>query len=73
MMQDREQLAELLLDEVGKHHGGRFYLCGPTWPEGPVQDAIEQSFQEARAMSKETSSAVVQQLKADERYILEVY
>lgn len=63
MMQDRDQLAELMLDECGKHRGGRFYLCGPTWPEGPVQDAIEQSFQEARGMSKEESSGKVQELK----------
>lgn len=73
MMQDREMLAELLLDEVGKHRGGRFYLCGPTWPEGPVQDAIEKSFREARGMSEQESASTVQQLKEDERYILEVY
>ena len=24
--------------------GGSFYLCGPTWPEGDVEDAMSAAF-----------------------------
>jgi len=64
MNEDGKELASMLLEG-----GGSFYLCGPTWPEGPVQDAMEAAF----ATSGRDGGEVVQAMKEDERYILEVY
>lgn len=66
-----------LMEEDGKQlcdhlhtQGGSFYLCGPTWPEGPVQDAMESAFASHAGVD---GAATVQHLKESERYILEVY
>ena len=51
--------------------GGSFYLCGPTWPEGDVEDAMSAAFAEGRADAE--GRAVVKAMKAQRRYVLEVY
>lgn len=52
---------------------GSFYLCGPTWPAGDVQDAIESAFCQVGKMSPGKAADLVKQMKEQERYILEVY
>jgi len=73
MQQDASQLAQYLSDTSGKYQGGAFYLCGPTWPEGPVQNAIESAFVASAGLTKDQSKERIQQLKDAERYVLEVY
>ena len=51
--------------------GGSFFLCGPTWPEGDVEDEMSAAFAEGRADAE--GRAVVRALKAQRRYVLEVY
>ncbi|KAA0170188.1 hypothetical protein FNF28_01609 [Cafeteria roenbergensis] len=65
MEQDGADLARWLHSQAGS-----FYLCGPTWPEGPVQDAMEAAFS---AHAGVDGAAEVRRLKDAERYILEVY
>lgn len=63
------------LNYVYKYLGqdeGTFYLCGPTWPAGDVQDAIESSFTQ-RGFSETEAKDAIKDLKESERYILEVY
>lgn len=51
--------------------GGAFYLCGPTWPEGDVEDAMSAAFADGRGDAE--GRAVVKAMKAQRRYVLEVY
>lgn len=68
------------IDEDGKviheylaKRPGQFYLCGPTWPCGDVQDAITAAFQRYGNMPAEKAAEEIARLKEHERYILEVY
>jgi sulfite reductase (NADPH) flavoprotein alpha-component len=68
------------IDEDGKviheylaKRPGQFYLCGPTWPCGDVQDAITAAFQRYGNMPAEKAAEEIALLKEHERYILEVY
>jgi sulfite reductase (NADPH) flavoprotein alpha-component len=68
------------IDEDGKviheylaKRPGQFYLCGPTWPCGDIQDAITAAFQRYGNMPAEKAAEEIALLKEHERYILEVY
>ena len=50
-----------------------FYLCGPTWPVPDVRDAIATGLNREAADRGEIDVELVQQLKDEGRYILEVY
>jgi sulfite reductase (NADPH) flavoprotein alpha-component len=69
-----EEDGPLLKQLLGEQQGS-FYLCGPTWPVPDVRDAI------AKGMTPEKNNVpgqiidteVVEELKAQGRYVLEVY
>jgi sulfite reductase (NADPH) flavoprotein alpha-component len=65
MMNDSKLLADLLEDGV-------FYLCGPTWPVPDVYKALTTAL-ETKGKSIEQAEAYIEELKEDERYVLEVY
>jgi sulfite reductase (NADPH) flavoprotein alpha-component len=68
------QDARMLWDMLGAPGaGGAFYLCGPTWPEGDVEDAVAAAFCQFGNMDDAAARARIQQLKAEKRYVLEVY
>ena len=66
MARDAAQLRADLRDG-----GGSFYLCGPTWPEPDVEAAMSAAFAEGRDDAE--GRAVVKAMKAQRRYVLEVY
>lgn len=68
MQEHAERLYHDLVEQ-----GGSFYLCGPTWPAGDVQDAIEGAMQKLAGMAPEQAAAKVREMKDEEKYILEVY
>ncbi|GAA5983486.1 hypothetical protein JCM10908_000304 [Rhodotorula pacifica] len=65
MNEDAELLAKMLDD-------GAFYLCGPTWPVPDVYEALIKAFTGA-GKTVEEAQAHIEELKEEERYILEVY
>jgi len=66
MNQDGKLLADSLDDGV-------FYLCGPTWPVPDVYKALTEAFVAHRGKSEKEAEAYIEELKEDERYVLEVY
>ncbi|EMC99570.1 hypothetical protein BAUCODRAFT_29943 [Baudoinia panamericana UAMH 10762] len=54
---------------------GAFYLCGPTWPVPDVTAVLEEAIEtEARAEGKKAEGGkVIEKLKDQLRYVLEVY
>jgi len=68
ILEDRKIMVDFL---DGKE--GTFYLCGPTWPAGDVQDAITRAFNEVAGLSAEESQEKIKKMKKEGRYILEVY
>lgn len=71
MMQDKKMLAEML-----SGHGPNaayFYLCGPTWPVPDVFEALVGSLVEENGMERKAAEAFIEDLKEEERYVLEVY
>ena len=64
--EDGELLKRLFLEEEGY-----FYLCGPTWPVPDVRDAVAMGIDPENA--KKGNTEVVERLKDEGRYILEVY
>eukprot|EP00339_Tiarina_fusa_P000750 CAMPEP_0117081284 /NCGR_PEP_ID=MMETSP0472-20121206/57301_1 /TAXON_ID=693140 ORGANISM="Tiarina fusus, Strain LIS" /NCGR_SAMPLE_ID=MMETSP0472 /ASSEMBLY_ACC=CAM_ASM_000603 /LENGTH=938 /DNA_ID=CAMNT_0004809173 /DNA_START=153 /DNA_END=2969 /DNA_ORIENTATION=+ len=66
--EDSDLLWELLHEKKG-----HFYLCGPTWPAGDVQTAISTIFAEQGNFSTQKADKQIQQMKSQERYVLEVY
>ncbi|KAI8600292.1 hypothetical protein EDD21DRAFT_137305 [Dissophora ornata] len=70
MNEDGKLLHKYLLDS---QLSGHFYLCGPTWPAGDVKDAIVQSFMDGEACAAVDANRIVNKLKEEERYVLEVY
>ncbi|WFD31875.1 assimilatory sulfite reductase (NADPH) [Malassezia sp. CBS 17886] len=62
------QVAQLIAE--GKK--GVFTLCGPVWPVPDIQDALVAAFIE-RGWTKEQAETKLEELKEDERYVLEVY
>ncbi|KAG0004791.1 hypothetical protein BGZ80_005553, partial [Entomortierella chlamydospora] len=70
MNEDGKLLHKYLLDS---QLSGHFYLCGPTWPAGDVKDAIVQSFMDGEQCAAIDANRIVNKLKEEERYVLEVY
>ncbi|KAF8981339.1 hypothetical protein BGZ46_002952 [Entomortierella lignicola] len=70
MNEDGKLLHKYLLDA---QLNGHFYLCGPTWPAGDVKDAIVQSFMDGEECAAIDANRIVNKLKEEERYVLEVY
>jgi sulfite reductase (NADPH) flavoprotein alpha-component len=60
----------ILFDMMVKDKGA-FYLCGPTWPVPDVTDALLHAF--TKSMNLEQAHEYLEQLKNDERFVLEVY
>lgn len=54
---------------------GAFYLCGPTWPVPDVTDVLQEAIEmEAKDVGKKVNSKrVIDELKDEGRYVLEVY
>lgn len=70
----RSSIEELTEAIVTKN--GSFYLCGPTWPVPDITACLEDIMQNgARKEGKEIKDVakVVEDMKEDGRYILEVY
>jgi len=71
MGQDKELLAKSLMGK-GKD-AAYFYLCGPTWPVPDVYEALVKSFVEVGGKGREEAEKYIEELKEEERYVLEVY
>lgn len=56
--------------EPGKK--GIFTLCGPVWPVPDIHEALVSAFV-ARGLTHEQAERRMEQLKEEERYVLEVY
>jgi sulfite reductase (NADPH) flavoprotein alpha-component len=67
MGEDAEDLARMLHDEQGV-----FYLCGPTWPVSDIYEALVGAFGRFKDMDRESAGAYLEELKEEERYVLEV-
>jgi len=52
---------------------GGFYLCGPTWPCSDVREAIVNGFTRFGGLTTQDALDEIERLKAQERYVLEVY
>jgi sulfite reductase (NADPH) flavoprotein alpha-component len=68
MAEDGEALARMLAEQ-----NGVFYLCGPTWPVGDVYDTLIGSLVKYCGKEKEEAATYLEDLKEEERYVLEVY
>ena len=71
MQEDAAQLADLISATGEK--GAYFYLCGPTWPVPDVYEALVGSLESQKGMKRDQAEAFIEQLKEEERYVLEVY
>lgn len=68
MLDDAQTLAGMLQNDQGV-----FYLCGPTWPVPDVFEALVNALIQHHGMTKESAGEYLEQLKEEERYVLEVY
>ncbi|EJT52183.1 sulfite reductase (NADPH) [Trichosporon asahii var. asahii CBS 8904] len=68
MNEDKKMLAKLLLEQ-----NAYFYLCGPTWPVPDVYEALVSALVEEGGLSREKAEQYIEDMKEDERYVLEVY
>jgi sulfite reductase (NADPH) flavoprotein alpha-component len=48
-------------------------LCGPTWPVPDVYEALVSSLTEVAGLERKKAEDFIEELKEDERYVLEVY
>ena len=71
MRQDSKLLSDLLKGQ-GKD-AAYFYLCGPTWPVPDVYEALVGSLEKQQGMGRDDAEAYLDELKEQERYVLEVY
>lgn len=67
MREDGQDLARMMFRERGV-----FYLCGPTWPVPDVHEALVDALGEFEGVDAEHASAFLEELKEEERYVLEV-
>lgn len=67
MLEDSEALARMLYDDDGV-----FYLCGPTWPVPDVYEALVNAFVKYKGTTHVQAGAYLENLKEEERYVLEV-
>lgn len=68
MQEDSAMLQDWMLDKEA-----HFYLCGPTWPESDVRDAMVKAFSLNNRMTQKEATNLITEMKEDERYILELY
>lgn len=70
MRQSLDDIRQAYLKEEGS-----FYLCGPTWPVPDVTAVLQEAIEKDAKYSgkKVDSRKEIEQLKEDQRYILEVY
>jgi sulfite reductase (NADPH) flavoprotein alpha-component len=72
MLQDGEMLALMLGKNGTAPHKGVFYLCGPTWPVPDVFEALTGALVQYDGMTKAGAGDYLEELKEEERYVLEV-
>merc|ERR1712054_86401 len=68
IQEDSELLADLLLNREA-----HFYLCGPTWPVPDVRDALVSSFAKHLHATDADAGTLLERVKQEGRYVLEVY
>ncbi|WFD35186.1 assimilatory sulfite reductase (NADPH) [Malassezia cuniculi] len=61
-----------LADNADEGKKGIFTLCGPVWPVPDIHEALVSAFV-ARGLTHEQAEERMEQLKEEERYVLEVY
>jgi len=71
MLQDGKMLSDLLKGEGEK--AAYFYLCGPTWPVPDVFEALVGALGQFGGMERQVAERYIEELKEEERYVLEVY
>lgn len=71
MSQDKELLSKLLLGKGSE--AAYFYLCGPTWPVPDVYEALIGALTEIGGLERKKAEEYIEELKEEERYVLEVY
>ncbi|KAF3902429.1 hypothetical protein ABW21_db0200305 [Orbilia brochopaga] len=67
----RESLGEIRRAYVEEM--GSFYLCGPTWPVGDVQEVLMEAVVGEGGGRKVDGRRRIEELKDEGRYVLEVY
>ncbi|KAK6908881.1 hypothetical protein I203_102886 [Kwoniella mangroviensis CBS 8507] len=70
MSADKKMLSKLLLGKDSD--AAYFYLCGPTWPVPDVFEALVGSLTDT-GMDRKKAEEYIEELKEEERYVLEVY
>ncbi|TIC09094.1 hypothetical protein E3Q10_03722 [Wallemia mellicola] len=73
MMEDKKILHKMLSRKSEGGDEGSFFLCGPTWPVPDVYEALCGSYIEAGGKTREDAENSIEDMKEDERYVLEVY
>lgn len=68
MLEDAEVLAGTLREQSGV-----FYLCGPTWPVADIYEALVDALVKFKGLDRDVAGAYLEDLKEEERYVLEVY
>ncbi|KAK4686050.1 hypothetical protein P7C73_g4084, partial [Tremellales sp. Uapishka_1] len=71
MKQDKKMLAKYLMGKGPD--AAYFYLCGPTWPVPDVFEALVSSLSEEGGKTRQAAEEYIEELKEEERYVLEVY
>ncbi|KAG8683446.1 hypothetical protein FRC08_014279 [Ceratobasidium sp. 394] len=69
MREDGEMLGRMLSGP----DKGVFYLCGPTWPVPDVYAALIDALVQFGGKEREEAAQYLEDLKEEERYVLEVY
>ncbi|KAG8743928.1 hypothetical protein FRC10_011114 [Ceratobasidium sp. 414] len=69
MREDGEMLGRMLAGP----DKGVFYLCGPTWPVPDVYAALIDALVQFGGKEREEAAQYLEDLKEEERYVLEVY
>ena len=66
IQEDRDHLHDLIVKNKGS-----FYLCGPTWPVPDITEALLTAFESS--MTGEEALSFIEDLKEEDRFVLEVY
>ncbi|KAH9824769.1 hypothetical protein DFH28DRAFT_1091325 [Melampsora americana] len=73
-IQDLMRLDQSLIIRLLLNFKGHFYLCGPTWPVQDIYNVILDGILRENGLSdKEVGVKILEGLKDEERYVLEVY
>jgi sulfite reductase (NADPH) flavoprotein alpha-component len=68
LAEDAEIIADMLLRQCGS-----FYLCGGVQPVPAIKAALLAAFEEYGGMSAHEAAIMLEKMKTEERYVLEVY